>query len=56
MPRREDVPPEVQAITRRNALELGDQRWRYDVAASAFSAGLRRCATKRPVVVVREGD
>lgn len=31
MPRREDLPPEVQAITRRNALELGDQRWRYDV-------------------------
>jgi TIR domain len=31
MPRREDLPPEVQAITRRNALELGDQRWRSDV-------------------------
>jgi len=31
MPNREDLPPEVRAITRRNALELGDQRWRYDV-------------------------
>ena len=31
MPNREDLPPEVRAITRRNALELDDQRWRYDV-------------------------
>jgi len=31
MPNREDLPPEVRAITRRNALELGDQRWRDDV-------------------------
>jgi hypothetical protein len=31
MPNRHDLPPEVQAITRRNALELGDQRWRSDV-------------------------
>jgi hypothetical protein len=31
MPNREDLPPEVRAITRRNALELGDQRWRHDV-------------------------
>jgi hypothetical protein len=31
MPKREDLPPEVRAITRRNALELGDQRWRDDV-------------------------
>ena len=31
MPKREDLPPELGAITRRNALELGDQRWRYDV-------------------------
>ena len=31
MPNPEDLPPEVRAITRRNALELGDQRWRYDV-------------------------
>jgi hypothetical protein len=31
MPNRENLPPEVRAITRRNALELGDQRWRYDV-------------------------
>jgi hypothetical protein len=31
MPNRDDLPPEVQAITRRNALELSDQRWRYDV-------------------------
>src|SRR5215216_5549776 len=31
MPNREDLPPEVGAITRRNALELADQRWGYDV-------------------------
>ncbi|HMI81036.1 MAG TPA: TIR domain-containing protein, partial [Solirubrobacterales bacterium] len=31
MPRREDLPPELQAITRRNALELSDGRWTYDV-------------------------
>jgi hypothetical protein len=31
MPRREDLPPEVQAITRRNALDLSDGRWSYDV-------------------------
>jgi hypothetical protein len=31
MPNREDLPPELRAITRRNALELSDQRWRYDV-------------------------
>jgi hypothetical protein len=31
MPRREDLPPELQGITRRNALELSEGRWRYDV-------------------------
>jgi hypothetical protein len=31
MPNREELPPELRAITRRNALELSDQRWRYDV-------------------------
>lgn len=31
MPNREDLPLELQAITRRNALELDDHRWRYDV-------------------------
>lgn len=31
MPDREHLPAEVRAITRRNALELSDQRWRYDV-------------------------
>ena len=31
MPRREDLPPELGAIARRNALELDDHRWRYDV-------------------------
>lgn len=31
MPRREDLPPELQAMTRRNALELSDGRWTYDV-------------------------
>jgi hypothetical protein len=31
MPRPEVLPPEVQAITRRNALELSEARWHYDV-------------------------
>ncbi len=31
MPRPEALPPEVQAITRRNALELSEARWHYDV-------------------------
>lgn len=31
MPKREDLPPELQAFTRRNALELSEARWRYDV-------------------------
>src|SRR5436190_9706965 len=31
MPRREDLPDEIRAMTRRNALELSDARWRYDV-------------------------
>ncbi len=31
MPRREDIPPELQPIARRNALELSDARWGYDV-------------------------
>ena len=31
MPNREDLPPELGAIARRNALELDDHRWRYDV-------------------------
>ena len=31
MPDREQVPQEIRAITRRNALELSDLRWRQDV-------------------------
>jgi hypothetical protein len=31
MPDRRDLPPELGAIARRNALELSDRRWRYDV-------------------------
>ena len=31
MPKREELPPQIQAITRRNALELSDQRWSYDI-------------------------
>jgi hypothetical protein len=31
MPKREDLPPEVDTIARRNALELSEMRWRYDV-------------------------
>lgn len=32
MPKREDLPPEVRSIARRNALELSDGRWGYDVS------------------------
>ncbi len=31
MPRREDLPPELRPLARRNAIELSDGRWRYDV-------------------------
>jgi hypothetical protein len=31
MPKREDLPAELQPITRRNAIELSDARWAYDV-------------------------
>jgi hypothetical protein len=31
MPRPEELPPQLQPITRRNALELSDARWSYDV-------------------------
>ncbi len=31
MPNRDDLPVGLRAITRRNALELSDQRWHYDV-------------------------
>jgi hypothetical protein len=31
MPKREDLPREVRAISRRNALELSEARWRYDI-------------------------
>ena len=31
MPNREDLPPELGALTRRNALELSNLRWRQDV-------------------------
>lgn len=31
MPKPEDLPPELAPITRRNALELSDARWSYDV-------------------------
>ena len=48
MPNREDLPPEVRAITRRNALELGDQRWRYDVGR--LISTLDELLAARPVV------
>jgi hypothetical protein len=31
MPRREDLPEEIRPIVRRNAIELSDGRWSYDV-------------------------
>ena len=35
MPKREDLPPQIQAIARRNAIELSDGRWSYDVGRLA---------------------
>jgi hypothetical protein len=31
MPKREDLPPELRPLARRNALEMSNSRWRYDV-------------------------
>lgn len=31
MPKREDLPPQLGSISRRNALELSEARWRHDV-------------------------
>jgi hypothetical protein len=31
MPHREELPPELQTLARRNALELSEGRWRYDI-------------------------
>jgi len=31
MPRREDLPLELRPLARRNAIELSDGRWRYDI-------------------------
>jgi TIR domain-containing protein len=31
MPRREELPPELQSLSRRNALEVSESRWAYDV-------------------------
>ena len=31
MPKREALPPELQSLTRRNALEMSNSRWGYDV-------------------------
>lgn len=31
MPRRESLPPELRSLARRNALEMSDGRWGYDV-------------------------
>jgi len=48
MPNRDDLPPELRAITRRNALELSDQRWRYDV--SRLISTLDQLLAEMPVV------
>ncbi len=48
MPNREDLPEEVRAITRRNALELSDLRWRQDVGR-LISALDELLAESRPV-------
>jgi hypothetical protein len=35
MPRREELPSELQSLSRRNALELSESRWAYDVGRLA---------------------
>jgi TIR domain len=48
MPKREDLPPELQAITRRNALELSDARWGYDVGCLNSTLDELLADTARP--------
>lgn len=49
MPRADELPESVQPLSRRNALELSDLRWRHDVGAwSARSANSWRAPATPP--------
>ncbi len=48
MPRREDLPPGLKPLARRNALELSDARWGYDVGR-LLSALDERVTDEEPV-------
>ena len=41
MPHSEDLPEELRTLTRRNALELSDLRWRYDIGRLMGTLGPR---------------
>src|SRR3954453_1129740 len=50
MPEAADLPPSLQALTRRNAVELSDGRWRYDAGrvVAAVEHALGALATTPP--------
>ena len=64
MPDRRDLPPELGALARRNALELSDRRWRYDVGQLisaleellAEATGVHVTATTDDVAVAAEAS
>ena len=45
MPREEELPPDLKPLTRHQALELSDSRWRYDT--DRLAAAIERIAGKR---------
>lgn len=54
MPRREELPPELQPLARRNAIEVSDGRWRYDVECLIASLDGMLPAVGRPREVAPE--
>jgi TIR domain len=56
MPDRRDLPPELGAIARRNALELSDKRWRYDIGQLISTLEELLAETTAVHVTPRTGD
>jgi hypothetical protein len=56
MPDRRDLPPELGAIARRNALELSDKRWRYDIGQLVTALEELLAETTTVHVAPRRGD
>lgn len=61
MPSVDELPPPLAALARRNALELSDARWSYDVdrlasAAARELASPGRSAERPPVGAQRQGE